>query len=150
LRVFGPNDGLSVGNVLVVAGRSPDVWIGGDFGLQRYLNGRLITINAVDNELLHGISGIIERANGDLWLNGITGLFHITQAEVCRALQDPNHRVSGELFGAREGLPGYATQIRPLPSAVEGTDGRLWFAVNNGVVWLNPNDSQHPATALPI
>jgi signal transduction histidine kinase len=150
LRVFGPNDGLSVGNVLVVAGRGPDVWIGGDHGLQRYLNGRLLSINAMDNDMLRGISGIIERANGDLWLNGITGVFHISQAEVSGALQDPTHRVTGEHFGGREGLPGYAAQVRPLSSAVEGPDGHLWFAVNNGVVWLDPNHSQHPVTALPI
>lgn len=150
LRVFGPNDGLRVGNVLAVAGRGPDVWVGGDFGLQRYFNGRLVTINAVDSERLRGISGIIERANGDLWLNGITGVFHISQVEVAKALQDPTHRVSGEHFGGREGLPGYAAQLRPLPSAVEGTDGRLWFAVNNGVLWLDPNHSQHTATELPI
>ncbi len=103
----------------------------------------------MDHEMLRGISGIIERANGDLWLNGITGVSHISQAEIARALQDPTHRVSGEHFGGREGLPGYAAQIRPLPSAVEGTDGRLWFALNNGVVWLDPNHS-YTATELPI
>jgi signal transduction histidine kinase len=149
LRVFGPNDGLSVGNVLTIAGRSRDVWIGGDLGLQRYLNGRLVTINAMDNEMLRGISGIIERANGDLWLNGLTGVFHISQAEVSRALQDA-HRVTGEHFGGREGLPGYAAQLRPLPSAVEAPDGRLWFAVNNGVVWLDPDHSQQTATLIPV
>ncbi|HET6977396.1 MAG TPA: triple tyrosine motif-containing protein [Pyrinomonadaceae bacterium] len=150
LRIFGPNDGVGVGNVLAFAGRGPDVWIGGDLGLQRYFNGRLVTINAVDSDMLRGISGIIERANGDLWLNGITGVFHITQAEISRALQDPTHRVIGEHFGRREGLPGYAPQVRPLASAVESTDGRLWFAVNNGVAWLDPNHSRHPPAAIPI
>jgi signal transduction histidine kinase/ligand-binding sensor domain-containing protein len=153
LRVFGPSDGLNVGNVLVVAGRGPDVWIGGDLGLQRYVNGRLVTINAVDNDMLRGISGLIERANGDLWLNGLTGVFHISQAEVSRALLDLTHRVSGEHFGGRQGLPGYAPQIRPLPSAVEGIDGRLWFAENNGVMWLDVDhsqNSQHTAAVLPI
>ena len=150
LRIFGQNDGLGVGNVLAIAGRSPDVWIGGDLGLQRYFNGRLVTINAVDDDMLRGISGIIERANGDLWLNGITGVFHISQAEISRALQDPTHRVTGEHFGGRAGLPGYAAQVRPLATAVESTDGRLWFAVTNGVVWLDPNHSHIPATTIPI
>lgn len=150
LRIFGQNEGLGVGNVLAIAGRSSDVWIGGDLGLQRYFNGRLVTIKAVDSDTLRGISGIIERANGDLWLNGITGVFHIGQVEISRALQDPSHRVTGEHFGGRAGLPGYAPQVRPLPSAIEGTDGRLWFAVNNGVVWLDPDHSHHPATAIPI
>lgn len=150
LRILGTEQGLRVGNVLVIAGRGPDVWIGGEFGLQRYSNGRLLSISAVDNQMLYGISGIIERANGDLWLNGITGVFHISQPEVSRALQDPAYRVTGEHFGVREGLPGYAAQIRPLSTAIESTDGRLWFAVNNGVVWLDPNNAQHPAPALPV
>jgi signal transduction histidine kinase len=150
LRVLGTDDGLRVGNVLAITGRGPDVWIGGDFGLQRFSNGRLLSINAVDNQMLHGISGIIERANGDLWLNGITGVFHISQAEVSRALQDPAYRVTGEHFGVREGLPGYAAQLRPLPSAIEATNGRLWFAVNNGVVWLDPDNAQHSVPALPV
>lgn len=150
LRTFGPNDGLAVGNVLAFAGRGPDVWIGGDLGLQRYFNGRLVTINAVDNDMLRGVSGIIERANGDLWLNGSTGVFHITQAEISRALQDPTHRVTGEHFGARHGLPGYAPQVRPLQSAVESKDELLWFAVNNGVVWLDPNHTHKPAIETPI
>jgi len=150
LRILDAKDGLSVGNVLAVAGHGPDVWVGGDNGLQRYLNGHLVTINAVDNEMLRGISGIIERENGDLWLNGITGVFHISQAEIARALHDPTHRVSGEHFGGPEGLPGYAAQIRPLPSAIEGADGRLWFAVNNGVVWLDSNHSPSTASAPPI
>ena len=150
LRVLGTDDGLRVGNVLSFAGRGPDVWIGGDFGLQRYSDGRLLSISAVDNQMLHGTSGIIERANGDLWLNGITGVFHISQAEVSRALQDSTYRVTGEHFGVREGLPGYAPQLRPLPSAVETTNGRLWFAVNNGVVWLDPDNAQHPAPALSV
>jgi signal transduction histidine kinase len=150
LRILGPDDGLHVGNVLAIAGRGADVWIGGEFGLQRYSNGRLLSINAVDNQMLHGISGIIERANGDLWVNGITGVFHISQAEVASGLQDPAYRVTGEHFSVREGLPGYAAQIRPLPTAIESTDGRLWFAMNNGVVWLDPNNAQHPAPALPV
>ena len=150
LRIFDQNDGLGVGNVLAIAGRGPDVWIGGDLGLQRFINGRLVTINAVDDDMLRGISGIIERANGDLWLNGITGVFHISQAEISRALQDPTHRVTGEHFGGRAGLPGYAPQVRPLATAVESTDGRLWFAVTNGVVWLDPNHADKPAAAIPI
>jgi PAS domain S-box-containing protein len=80
----------------------------------------------------------VETANGDLWLNAISGVFHIRKAEISAALRDPNYRVKGEHFGRREGLPGVAPQLRPLPTAIEGTDGRLWFTFRNGVVWLDP------------
>jgi hypothetical protein len=31
-------------------------------------------------------------------------------------------------------MTGYAAQVRPTPSAIEGTDGRLWFALTSGMV----------------
>ena len=80
----------------------------------------------------------METANGDLWLNGLGGIFHVRQAEIKEALKNAAYRVKGERFGRREGLPGLPAQFRPIPTAFEGTDGRLWFAVNTGVVWLDP------------
>lgn len=138
VRVFGPSDGLELGAILAIHGRGSEIWIGGEFGLVQFDQGRFRNIAAVDDEWLRGISGIVETANGDLWLNAISGIFHIRKTEISAALRDSNYRVKGEHFGRREGLPGIAAQLRPLPTAIEGTDGRLWFALGNGVVWLDP------------
>jgi signal transduction histidine kinase/ligand-binding sensor domain-containing protein len=150
LKVFGPSDGVRVGNITAIYGRGPRIWIGGEFGLQQFDQGRLRNIFAVDNDWLLGISGIIETANGDLWLNGLSGIFKISQAEISRALQDPSYRVKGEHLGRREGLPGPAAQVRPLSTAIEGSDGRLWFAEANGVVWLDPTVPLRPVQHVPI
>jgi signal transduction histidine kinase/streptogramin lyase len=138
VRRFGPSDGLQVGSILAIYGRGSEIWIGGDFGLAQFDHGRFHNIAAVDDELLHGISGIVETPDGDLWLNGISGIFHIRKGDILKALKDSNYRVTGEHFGRREGLPGAASQMRPLQTAIEGTDGRLWFTLRNGVVWLDP------------
>jgi signal transduction histidine kinase len=150
VRVLDAGGGLNVGNVLAISGRGPDVWVGGEFGLQRYVDGRLRTIVAADEEMLRGTSGIIERANGDLWLNTGSGIFHIDQQEIQKSLQGETDRVTGQYFGVRDGLPGVAAQVRPLGGAVEGTDGRLWFAAGSGLVWLDPERAQHAAAALPV
>ncbi len=138
VRVFGSSDGLQVGNITGIYGRGPEIWIGGEFGLEQFDQGRFHKIAALDDTWLRGISGIVERANGDLWLNAISGIFHIRKAEISAALKDSSYRVKGEHFGRRDGLPGIAAQLRPLPTAIEGTDGRLWFTVRSGVVWLDP------------
>ena len=150
VRVFGPSDGLQVGAILAIQGRGSEIWIGGEFGLVQFDHGRFRNIAAVNDEWLHGISGIVETANGDLWLNAISGIFHIRKTEISAALKDSNYRVNGEHFGRREGLPGIAAQLRPLPTAIEGTDGRLWFTVGNGVVWLDPTYSEKRAVPPPI
>ena len=53
-----------------------------------------MSINAVDKESLRGISGIVETANGDLWLNGLGGIFHVRRAEIIEALK--NSSLSGQ------------------------------------------------------
>ena len=138
VRVFGPSDGLRVGAILSISGRGSEIWVGGEFGLEQFDHGHFHDISAVDDELLSGISGIVETPDGDLWLNGSSGIFHIRKVEIAQALKDSSRRVNGEHFGRREGLPGVSSQVRPLPTAVEGTDGRLWFTLTNGIVWIDP------------
>ena len=75
IRVFGPSDGLQVGAILAIHGRGSEIWIGGEFGLVQFDHGRFRNIAAVNDEWLRGISGIVETANGDLWLNAISGIF---------------------------------------------------------------------------
>jgi signal transduction histidine kinase/ligand-binding sensor domain-containing protein len=150
VQAFGPRDGVQVGNISAIYGRGSEIWIGGEFGVQQFDHGRFHTIHAVDRESLRGISGIIETANGDLWLNGLGGIIHLRQAEVMQALKNPAYQVSGERFGRREGLPGLPSQLERMPTALEGTDGRLWFTVRNGVVWLDPARAANRIPSPPV
>jgi PAS domain S-box-containing protein len=149
VHVFGPSDGLQLGNITAIYGRGSEVWIGGEFGLEQFDHGRFHKIGAVDDRWLRGISGIVETSGGDLWLNAISGIFHIRKAEISEALKDSAYRVKGEHFGIREGLSGVANQSRPHPTAIEGSDGRLWFALRNGVVWLDPAAHSEKRTVPP-
>jgi ligand-binding sensor domain-containing protein len=151
VQVFGHNDGIRVGNITAIYGRGSEIWIGGEFGLQQFDQGRFHNIQAMDNELLRGISGIAETANGDLWLNGLGGIFHVRRSEISKALKGAAYQIKGEHFGTREGLPGFPFQVRPLNTAVEGTDGKLWFATSGGVVWLDPaHDTKNVPPPPPI
>jgi len=150
VQVFGPNDGIRVGNITAINGRGSEIWIGGEFGLQQFDHGKFHNIRATDDELLRGISGIVETANGGLWLNGLGGVFHVRRSEISEALKNSAYQVKGEHFGTREGLPGFPFQLRPLNTAIEGTDGRLWFTTSGGVVWLDPAQDKKNVSAPPI
>ena len=139
VRVFGPGDGLQVGNVTALSGLGPEIWVGGQLGLEHFEGGRFRAIRSINKEWLRGISGIVERANGDLWLNGLGGIIHLRRAEIVEALKNPAYEVGGERFGRREGQPGLPSQFGTMPTAIEGTDGRLWFTGKHGVVWLDPS-----------
>jgi signal transduction histidine kinase/ligand-binding sensor domain-containing protein len=149
-RNFGPKDGLAVGSVMAIHGRGSAMWIGGEFGLQQFDGGRFHAVRAIGDESLRGIVGIVETANGDLWLNGLGGIVHIRREEIVKSLGDATYQVTVERFDRRAGLPGPPSQLRHLPTAIEGTDGRLWFAVNGGVVWLDPTRASNPAPSPPV
>ncbi len=46
--------------------------------------------------------------------------------------------LSYQLLDFRDGLPGLAQQDSFEPTAIEGSDRRLWFITNHGVAWVDP------------
>lgn len=137
-RLLGARQGLRVGSVLALQAAGPRVWVGGEFGLAAWQGERFQPVVGRGGEVFGGLSGILETPTGELWLNGGQGISRIPAAEVARALAEPGYPVQFERFDFRDGLDGGAVQLRPVPSAVQAADGKLWFATNNSVVWVDP------------
>jgi signal transduction histidine kinase/ligand-binding sensor domain-containing protein len=150
VKLFGTADGLSVGNITAIAGRHQHLWIGGDRGLARFDGARFAPVSSASGNPFTSISGIVELKNGDLWLNTNVGIVHLSGAELERAERDAGYRVHGEVFDYLDGMTGYAVQLRPTPSAIEGTDGRLWFALAVGLVSINPTQIKRNALPPPV
>lgn len=141
-------DGLQVGNVLVVVPRGAQTWVAGDTGLAWIDEaGKAHAVKADAPDALFGLSGLVVTAQGDLWLNGSAGLIRIPAAEIARSLSDPAYPVRTERLDHRDGLPGQPEDLRPLPTLVQGTDGRLWASFKNGLVVLDP--AHLPGNTLP-
>jgi signal transduction histidine kinase/ligand-binding sensor domain-containing protein len=139
LHIFSEADGLGVGNVLAIKEKGHHMWVGGDHGIALFEDGRFRTIATADPLVLRGITGIVETAYGDLWLHGIAGAIQIAAAEVNKAVAQPGYAMAFRLYDDDDGLYGVPTDIRPLPTLVEGVDGRLWFGTNQGVFALDPS-----------
>jgi ligand-binding sensor domain-containing protein len=148
IHLYSESDGLRVGSISAVLVRGPRVWVGGEFGLTMLADGRFQRVNATES--LAGISGIVETADGDLWLNGAAGITHIVAAEVRRALDSSAYRARSERFDQRDGLRGSTSDPRPLPTAIQGADGRLWFTTATGVAWLDPARINRNTVAPPV
>jgi signal transduction histidine kinase/ligand-binding sensor domain-containing protein len=138
VQVFFDQDGPPVGNVTAIYGKRSRLWAGGEFGLA-FFDGKRFRAITLDSRLpLQKITGIIETAGGDLWLNASVGIVHVTGAEALRAAADPDHPVQAEVFGGLDGVEGSSSRLRPLPTALEGTDGRLWFLTNTELYAISP------------
>ena len=84
------------------------------------------------------VSGLIETTDGGLWLNEMKGIVQIPPQEIMRFVADPNYRVEYRRFDYLDGLPGAPQMSFTNSTAVEASDGRLWFATNNGLAWIDP------------
>lgn len=134
---FGPGDGLDVGNVLAMSNRFGRLWVGGERGLA-YLDGRHFVTLKDGGDNFRGVSGIVETAAGEIWLHGPDGLIRVRKEDLASALQSHSNSVHGEPFNYLDGHVGAPIPIRPLPTLVEATDGRLWYATSNSAGWIDP------------
>jgi signal transduction histidine kinase len=147
-HAYSDEDGLRLGAISAVFVRGSRVWVGGEGGIMVLDGDRFRAFAA--SQMLRGITGIIETGDGDLWTNGAGGVTHITAAELRRALQSPDFRARAERFDYHDGLNGESPQVRPFPTAIQGTDGRLWFATESGVAWLDPANIKRNTLPPPV
>ncbi len=138
VKTYSRDDGLEVGNVEAIEGRSQRLWVGGTLGLAVLDGERFRTLTSEGDDAFVGISGIVETAAGDLWLNASKGVVHVSAGDVRLALEGGMRNVRYRLFDQLDGLPGTAPQHKPYPTAAEGSDGRIWFATSGGAAWIDP------------
>ena len=150
VRTYGVADGLRIGNVLANHPGRIDHWLGGEFGFAWFDGERFHSVLSAPELALEGITGIVETTGGELWLNYRAGIVHIAAAELQRSRRDPAYRVHGEMLGAFDGVAGSSAMVRPLPTAIEAPDGKLWFATTSGIYGIDPARRVHNRMPPPV
>jgi signal transduction histidine kinase/ligand-binding sensor domain-containing protein len=138
LKRFDDRSGLSVGNVLALYRDGKTMWTGGELGTMLYRDGRFVALQGQGGETFRGVSGIERLKNGELWLHGVDGVFRIPASSLAEWIRDPGRLVDFERFDALDGLRGHATQLRPLPSLIQGTDEKLWLLTGSAIAFVDP------------
>ncbi|MGV7210274.1 triple tyrosine motif-containing protein [Oxalobacteraceae bacterium A2-2] len=138
LRRYGSADGLRLGTVLAILPTADGAWVGGENGIA-YVDGRrVLPITGRGGDPFAGTTGLVPAADGTLWINGGAGISAIAPDQLRRALTEPGYRVQFARYDYRDGLQGTASPITPMPSAVRGSDGRLWFSTMGGTYCIDP------------
>ncbi len=147
-RFSFPNGARGVSETTMFV-RDDRLWLGGSGGVELLRNGRFYLLGWKNQELPGRVSGVMETETGDLWMNGFSGITHVSAAELARWLRDPSYLVSGERLDALDGLPGLSAERIPEPSLAESRDGRMWFATTRGIAWLDPATLHKSRNRLP-
>lgn len=135
-RRYDAGDGLTVGAVNYVhSGRH--VLVGGDRGLQVLIQGRFHSLRSTQPEALRGVTGAVETAEGDLWLNGQKGAVRVPAAALTRLAVDPDTTLDLQVLDVNDGYPAAAMALGPQSSAAASGRQRLWFAGLEGIATLD-------------
>jgi len=149
-RVFSARHDLALGTVVVMAVRGRHVYAGGDFGLARFDGRRFVTLGSDVHPFLSRTAGIVETSEGDLWLNTVSGVVHIAHADLDDAFAHTSRPVKARVFDRDDGMPGVAQQDSWSQTAMEASDGRLWFVTRLGVAWIDPRRLSFNALPPPV
>ncbi|HEX2224564.1 MAG TPA: two-component regulator propeller domain-containing protein, partial [Thermoanaerobaculia bacterium] len=163
-QVYTERDGLPGSLVQAVHGdRAGRVWIAGQGGLSRFVEpgpgdhgdrnrrrGRFVTLTRDHGLPASSVSGILEDADGHLWLATALAVFRVHPRELERAAASPSYRVRGLAFDAADGLRGLPRQEEPYPSVARAADGRLWFSTTAGMAVIDPEGWRRNTVPPPV
>ncbi|MBL8279411.1 MAG: hypothetical protein JNL93_22285 [Pelomonas sp.] len=139
LQAYTPEGGVHVGRATTLhAGPGGRLYFGGEAGFARFDGQHFLQLTAEHEDVFQHVSGVVETAAGDVWLNGGRGLVQVPAAELARAAANGPLRPHYRLLDWRDGLPGIALQATPVPTLVQDSQQRLWVVTNGGVAWLDP------------
>jgi signal transduction histidine kinase/ligand-binding sensor domain-containing protein len=147
VQSFSGKDGVQIGAVTSIQGKGRTIWIGGELGLAFFDGSRFQPVNSSDGKPFAGVSGIVAAAEDGLWFSDNRGIIHIREDQTQKV---GSGEVEFESFGSLDGLTTELRGSLASPSAVQTTDGRIWFATANGLAWINPTISQRNAVPPPV
>jgi signal transduction histidine kinase/ligand-binding sensor domain-containing protein len=138
LTVFEDGGLTDLGSVMTFCESRGQVWAGGTNGVVLFTGGGFQRLMVAEGIVLRGVSGIVQTTTGDLWLNSASGIVRIDSSEIERFRKQPGYRIQVEILDFRDGVRGTPAQLRPTPTAIVDSSGKLWFATEGSVVSVDP------------
>jgi signal transduction histidine kinase/ligand-binding sensor domain-containing protein len=142
--------GPGIGRIAVLQTYGDELWAGAAQGVAMRTGDAFHRLLGRGGERFERTTGIVLLPGGELWLGGGTGLSRVPAAEMKRWRADPAHAVAFERFGVLDGLRGSTEQNGGVPSVVRDGQGRIWFATNRGVHWIDPQHITRNPAAAPL
>jgi signal transduction histidine kinase/ligand-binding sensor domain-containing protein len=126
-----------VGKVRTIQGREGKVWIGGDNGVAWFDGSRFRKLTSAGGSL-RDVFGILETDEG-LWFSESRGIICVPHSESLAFEKDPNHPVRFRVLDSLDGVDAPLQRSAMNPALIQSSDGLLWFATNEGLVFVDPN-----------
>ncbi len=138
IRLFAEKDGINTGSVLDIREIAGAIFIGGDRGLAMFDGKQFVPVIPNDTESFRNLWALLASEQSGLWFAEARGLAHIPIQELRTVRTNPKHAVSYEVFDVHDGLSEDLQRSGVRPASIESSDGRVWFATQTSIVWVDP------------
>ena len=138
------SDGLGANTVTAVYGDAGGtVWAGTLGGLTRVSGGRLVTLRSEHGMIPELVTAMVQDSGGNLWMAGFHGLTRVPLAQLNAVADSVARGRAGRLRSALtflpiDGLPSPEVAVNVQQPVAAAADGRLWFAMERGLVSFDP------------
>jgi signal transduction histidine kinase/ligand-binding sensor domain-containing protein len=129
--------------------QSPDgsLWIATQAGLGVLRNQKFTAMTAANGLPCEGIRAMVEDDAGALWLDTNCGLVSIPPNDLRKWSNSTGTRLQPRVYDSSDGLRRGLATLGYFRRATKSSDGRLWFALFDGVAVVNPK--RLPENRLP-
>jgi len=149
---LGERDGLTRGSLVAITeDRAGAIWLATASGLNRYQNGRVTPISALNAPVTEVVPSVVEDDEGFLWVGVRAGaaMLRFHPRELDKLTANPTALLDYATYDGSDGLPQASLSWQNGVTGVRGGDGRIWFAAGVGVTTLAPQTRPRPRRAQP-
>lgn len=104
--------------------------------------GRITTAHGLRDDF---VSQLLVDGRGAMWISANRGLFEVKTAELLAVAQVTADRIHCRAYGRSEALPSLQPSRNHSPSSCRLSDGRLCFAMLNGLLMVSPQEIREQA-----
>ncbi len=139
LRRYGSGEGLGQGPVSSISTVGDRLVVGSEHGLSVFDGEHFQRFSAQPQDRLNSITGILQNKDGSVWAYGVAGVIRFSAPAWKASLSRPDLPANIHVLTMDDGAPGPTQLVRPLPTVLAASDGKLWFAGAQGLAWLDPS-----------
>ena len=145
-----PIDGAPVLGAISAIDAGHRVLVGGAHGLAVLIGARLEILHPEQTSAFDAITGILQAADGRVWLNDAMGAVSIAADGLVESRIASGTPVPAAALGVEDGYPGRGADVQQMGSTMtQARDGRIWVSGLRGVGWFYPSALPRDA-AVPL
>jgi signal transduction histidine kinase/ligand-binding sensor domain-containing protein/DNA-binding response OmpR family regulator len=124
------------------------LWVATSNGVSRFQDGKFTNYSSKEGLFDSLVWTIVEDDRGYLWMSSNRGIFRVLKQQLNDFAAGKIHSVTSIAYGQGDGMRNVEAAGSLNPAGWKDHTGNLWFAMESGVVRVDPNHVDMPAAPL--